>query len=94
VSEHTCEAQAAVPKLSGAGLVATLLGIGIGGPRCGKPAVYRSLLGYRCEACAELFREAARNPNSVMNLLAGGAPRTEAQIDAMLHRIPTDHGGN
>ena len=38
----------------------------LGGSRCGEPAFYNSLYGYRCERCAELLRESMRNPATLI----------------------------
>jgi len=53
---------------------------------CNEPATHESISGDRCDACAEKLRQAMRNPNTVMNMLAGGA-RTEAQIARMVRVI-------
>lgn len=49
------------------------------GPRCGKPATHWTWIGLRCAGCAELLRQALRNPNTVVNVLARRA-RTEEEI--------------
>jgi len=58
----------------------------LGGPRCGKPAIYSTPLGYRCAACIELFKASARNPNTLANVIAGRA-RTEEEIEAMIKAL-------
>lgn len=62
----------------------------LGGERCGKPAVYDTPLGPRCEACSEEFRRMARDPNTVINILAGGRARTEEEIARLLRPIEPD----
>jgi hypothetical protein len=49
----------------------------LGGPRCGKQALYATLLGDRCAEHIEAFRAAARNPNTLINVLAGKVPTAE-----------------
>jgi hypothetical protein len=58
----------------------------LGGPRCGKPAIYSTPLGYRCAVCIELFKTAARSPNTLANVMAGRA-RTEEEIEAMIKAL-------
>jgi len=58
----------------------------LGGPRCGAPATFESLLGYRCDACAVKFREACRNPRTFANVIAGRA-RTEEEIAQLIRPI-------
>lgn len=58
----------------------------LGGPRCGKTATYSTPLGYRCTECADHMRADARNPNTLINVIAGRA-RTEEEIEAMIKAL-------
>ena len=71
-SKITCEAQADRKVL--------------GGPRCSKPATYSTPLGYRCTECADHMRADARNPNTLMNVIAGRA-RTEEEIEKLIKAL-------
>lgn len=55
----------------------------LGGPRCGKPAAFRTPLGYFCDDCIERFRAACRSPFSMANVIAGRV-RTEEEIAKMI----------
>lgn len=54
---------------------------------CQKPATYASVMGRRCETCAEQLRRAMRSPNTLANLALGRA-RTEDEIAKLLVRLP------
>lgn len=58
----------------------------LGGPRCGKQATYATPLGYRCTACADQMRADARNPKTLINVIAGRA-RTEEEIEKLIKAL-------
>ena len=58
----------------------------LGGPRCGKPATYTTILGPCCSACAELLRASMRSPNTLANVIAGRA-RTEEEIERLVRPL-------
>lgn len=58
----------------------------LGGPRCGKPAAYETPLGPRCEDCIAGFREMARNPSTMINVLARRTP-TDEEIERMIRPL-------
>lgn len=51
-----------------------------GGPRCDRPAAYRSPLGNYCEACAPRYAATYLNPAAVLNVLRGGVPAALANM--------------
>jgi hypothetical protein len=56
------------------------------GPRCGEPARWMFADQPCCDVCAERWRVAARDPNTILNVRIGRA-RTEAEIAAMVRPI-------
>ncbi len=57
------------------------------GPRCLAPATWRNLSQPLCDACADRARAAYRDPHTLGNVVCGGRPCTEAQIQAMIRPI-------
>lgn len=57
-----------------------------GAARCGAPATHEGFWGDLCERCAELSRERARNPLTMINVMAGRA-RTEEEIARLIRPI-------
>lgn len=58
----------------------------LGGARCDKPATHASILGPRCDNCAESLRGVMRDPNTVLNVVHGRA-RTEDEISKLVKRL-------
>jgi hypothetical protein len=61
----------------------------IGGARCQAPATHDSVLGRRCDCCAEVLRQALRRTNTLGNVLTGGRARTEEEIARLVVALPS-----
>jgi hypothetical protein len=85
--ELTCEAKAEMydhPRRSDNGFLEWIREFGT--IRCGKPALFESILGYRCAECADKLRVSMRNSNTLVNVLSGRT-RTEEEIQRLVRPL-------